>query len=179
MNTTYVHSWKVVSAGLVVIFLGIVLLVLLPFVVNVFEKQTALGSQNERIALMGNWKEQLTDLEYKQATLEDRLKEMVVDLERDGSLSSSIEQLFMEAKSSFVGIQKIQPLTEVKEGLYSKRIISLEILGSYHSVAGFINNIEQSGLMIEVQMLELEKVARDSNSLSGDLTLEITQRRTL
>jgi Tfp pilus assembly protein PilO len=175
MRTTNVHTWKVTSGLIVLLFIAVVLLILLPFVVHVYEKQKALSYQNEQIEFMGNWKEQLTELGRKQELLDERLRQMVVELAEEGEFSTIVEQLFLEARSAVLSIKKIQPIAEKESGEYTSKIVSLEVEGSYHSIARFINRVEQSGLMIEVHHFDIEQ--SDANTLNGSITLEITMVR--
>ena len=175
MSTGNVHIWKMVSALLVVLFLAVTLFGLLPFVVTVFEKQQVLSSQNEQIELMGNWKVQLIDLEEKQEELEDRFSEMVVRLIDKDEFSTIIEQLFIEAGLSSVSIRRVQPGENKINQDYQSKEISLEILGSYHGIARFVNKVEQNGLMIEVKSLEINTMDQSEN-LEGIILLEVTLR---
>lgn len=176
MSTPHVHSWKAVSGFLVVIFLCGLLFGLLPFVVDVYEKQKVLSSQNEQIELMGNWRTQLSELEENQGVLENRLSQMVVELIEEDEFSKIVEQLFSEARSSFVSIKRIQPGGAEANGEYQSKEISLEVSGSYHSIARFVNQVEQNGLMIEIRNLDIEKPGQ-GNTLNGTINLEITMLR--
>lgn len=176
MNTTYVHSWKVASVALAGLFLIALIFGLLPFVVDVYEKQTVLSSQNEQIELMGSWKTQLAELEEKQGILESRLSEMVVELVEEDEFSIIVEQLFSEARDSFVSIRRIQPGGNVADGEYQSKEVSLEVTGSYHSIARFVNQVEQNGLMIEIRSLDIEK-SDQGNTLNGTINIEITMLR--
>lgn len=176
MSITNVHSWKVASCFLVVVFIFALLSGLLPFVVDVYEKQKVLTSQNEQIELMGNWKTQLSELEEKQAVLENRLSQMVVELVEEDEFSKIVEGLFSEAKSSFVSIKRIQPGGNETNDEYQSKEVSLEVTGSYHSIARFINQVEQNGLMIEIRNLDIEKPDQ-GNTLYGTVNLEITMLR--
>lgn len=160
MKTTHVYSWKIISGFLFLLFIGMLVFGLLPFVVDVYEKQKVLSFQNEQIELMGNWKTQLSELEDKQKILEDRLSKMVVELVEEDEFSRIVEQLFSEARTSFVSIKRIQPGSGDINGEYQSREISVEVSGSYHSIARFVNRVEQNGFMIEVRNLDIEKRAR-------------------
>lgn len=177
MDKPYVHIWKVLSTVLITVFLSALIFGLLPFVVQVYEKQKALSSQEEQIEFMGNWKEQLEDIESKQAILEERIGEMYVELATEGAFSKIVEQLFLDAQSTSVSIIRIQPTGNSFKNQYSSKQISLDLNGTYHSIAQFINSIEQNGLMIEVQTVDIEKTEPNSNILNGSLTLQITMLR--
>ena len=171
------HIWKILAGLALSVFLSVVSLLLLPYVVNVYEKYSVLKSQNEQIEYMGNWREQLTDIESKQKQLKEGIDKMYVSLSEEGEFSTVIKQVFDEANSSYVSINKIQPVSEENDGLYQKKTGLLEVQGSYHSLARFINKLEQSGLMIEVQDLEFSGSEKPPGILEGTVNIEITLLR--
>ena len=177
MGKPYIHIWKIGSASLGALFLLLATFGLLPYVVNIYEKQKALSSQNEQIEFMGNWKEQLKNIESKQAILEERIGKMYVELATEGEFSTVVEQLFSDAQKASISIQKIQPSGDSIKERYLSKQVSLETTGTYHNVARFINSIEQNGLMIEVQAITLEKTEPNTNVLNGSVTLQITMLR--
>lgn len=177
MNKRNVHIWKMCSGITVILFLILVIIGLLPYVVNVYEKQKALSGQKEQVEFMGDWKNQMEDLETKQRVLDERLGQMVVDLANDNEFSSIVEQLFEEARSTQVAIQRIKPTNDAIDGTYHSKEISLEITGGYHSIARFINQVEQHGLMIEVMNFDIEQSTSNEAQLIGTILLQITMLR--
>lgn len=177
MNVLPTHIFKLLSTLLVVTFLGTLVFGLLPFVVNVYEKQKALTSQNDQIEFMGNWKEQLVELDSTQTILDGRIKTVYTELVSEGEFSTIIERLFEEAQSTSSSIKRIQPTGSVSNGEYVEKKITLDVNGSYHSIARFINKIEQSGIMIEVESFSIKESDSNPSILDGVVTIQVTVLR--
>lgn len=177
MESKNLYTWKIVAGTSLAGFLGITIFALLPHLVEVYEKYSVLSTQNEQIEVMGNWKEQLSDLEEKQSILDEGISKMYVDLAYENEFSKIVEQTLSDAKESVVSIAVIQPTGETIEDAYNRKRVSLEFSGSYHSVARFVNRLEQNGLVIEVQDLSVQKEQNLDTRLNGSLNLEITMLR--
>lgn len=177
MESKNLHTWKIVAGISLLGFFAITIFVLLPHLVEVYEKYSVLSTQNEQIQAMGNWKDQLKDLEGKQGVLDEGINIMYVDLAYENEFSKIVEQTLSDAKEAVVSIAMIQPTGETIEEAYNRKKVRLEFSGSYHSIAQFVNRLEQNGLVIEVQDLSVQKDGLIETRLNGSLNLEITMLR--
>lgn len=173
MGGRSVHSWKIVSGLVIMAFIVTLVFGVLPFVTQVYEKWQVLRSQNEQIQLVGNWKTQLIELEAKQEILDERFSEVLASLTSGDGFSGVVEELFSKARASSVTVQRIEPGVRTVSGGYESRQISLQVSGGYHSLARFISQVEQSGLLIEVKTTTIESKDRDE-ALEGTFNLEVT-----
>ncbi len=172
-----IHTWKYLGSISLLSFLAITIFLVLPFIVDTYEKHSVLSSQNQQIELMSNWQTELIDLNEKQRILDERLNSMVVNMLNDEDFSEVLEQVFDEARKANVTINRVQPLSGEVKGAYFEREIALDFTGSYHSVARFINQVEQGGLLIETKQLEIDSSAPNAGFLEGTTTLTITLLR--
>lgn len=172
-----IHTWKYLGGFSLLSFLAITIFLILPFIVDTYEKHSVLSSQNQQINLMGNWQTELIDLDEKQSILDERLNTMVVNMLEDDDFSVVLEQIFDEARAANVTIGRVQPLNGANKGAYFEREIALDFSGSYHSIARFINNVEQGGLIIETSQLEIDLSDSNQGDLEGTTTLTITLLR--
>ncbi|RNC79851.1 MAG: hypothetical protein ED557_11985 [Balneola sp.] len=176
-NQLHIHTWKYVGLASLLVFLALTIFLVLPFVVNTYEKHAVLSTQNQQIDLMGNWQTELVDLSEKQTILDERMNEMVVNMPEDDDFSVVLEQIFDKARSANITISRVQPLSGAIRGAYFEREIALDFSGSYHSIARFINQVEQGGLVIETKQLEIDLSDSNQGALEGTTTLTITLLR--
>ncbi len=172
-----IHSWKYASGLLVAGFLAITSLLLLPYLGTAVEKQQVLNYQNEQFEFMDTWQGQLMDIEEKQQLMEERMGSIAHGLIEEDLFASILEQLFEDAQSSLVVIQRIQPTEEISSGEYIIRNILIDVTGTYHNIAGLVNKIERSTMLIQVNSVALEKDEQELNMLQGSVNLEITMAR--
>ncbi len=173
----HIHTWKYVGVFALLSFLAITIFLVLPFIVDTYEKHSVLSSQNQQIELMSNWQTELLDLNEKQEILDERLNSMVVNMLQEDDFSVVLEQIFEEAQTANVTISRVQPLNGAIKGTYFEREIALDFTGSYHSIARFINQVEQGGLLIETRNLEIDLSDSNFGMLEGTTTLTITLLR--
>ena len=174
MHSTNIHIWKLSAALAIVSFLGGLIFLFLPYSASVYEKYSVLSSQKEQIQMMSNWQDQLADIEQKQQLINDGIQEMVVDIANENELSKIIEQFYSIAGQTIVSVSKIQPLDIKRENGYLIRNMQVDAAGSYHSLARFVNQLERSGMLVEIQSIDLEPNDDNSTVLETSLLLEIT-----
>ena len=146
----------------------------LPFTANVYEKVTVLTTQKEQIRMMSNWQEQLADIQKKQDLIDQGIQQMMVDIASERELSKIIEQFYDASEKTYISLAKIQPTQATREGGYLIQGMEVEASGSYHSLARFVNQLERSGMLVEVQSMNLEQGEVNSSGVKARLLFDIT-----
>ncbi len=164
-----------ISGAMILVFSGVLVFIVLPYVADLYEKYSVLKVQSEQIEYMGDWKEKLDELQHSRGVLDERMDEMYVELATEEEFSNVIESLYEAAQSNYVSINKVQPLASESSGKYTNRGLEINFRGGYHSVARFINQIEQKGQVLRIQSIDLESLGGESSItiLEGELRLEV------
>lgn len=170
------YRWKLVGGGVLLTFIAVLYFFILPYATLVYEKMITLNDQKEQISFMANWQERLASLEEKQAELQDGMESMVINLAGEKEFSKIVEKIFEYAQSSYVDVRRIEPGIKNEQQEYIIRPVRLEIQGGYHSIARFINNVEQGDYLIVITSVSMTKETGSGSSdiLNAVLSLEIT-----
>ena len=168
------HIWRFGAAGLLLLFLTVFCFFLLPYASVVYEKFTLLNEQQEKISFMGNWQERLVILENRHEELQTGMESMVINLAEEEEFSKVVENLFEYSESSGIRIKRIQPISEKEQQEYIVRQIQLNLEGGYHSIARFINKLEQGSFLMVTKSVEMKQLNGSENQLATSLALEVT-----
>lgn len=168
------HIWRLVGAGLLLLFLTVFFFFLLPYASVVYEKFNLLNEQQEQISFMGNWQERLAMLENRHEELQTGLESMVINLAEEEEFSKVVENLFDYSQSSGISIKRIQPISENEQQEYIVRQIQTDLEGDYHNIAGFINKLEQGSYLVVTKSVDMRKQDGTEDQLTASLVLEIT-----
>lgn len=168
------YKWRWVARLLLAVFLTVFVFGLLPYASVVFEKATLLSEQREQISFMSNWQERLASLEDRQQSLNEGMEAMVINLAEREEFSKVVETFFSYSEESGVAIARIQPVTEKENPPYITRGLRLELAGSYHGIARFINKLEQGSYLVTTESVSLNAGSGAGEQLSGELELQVT-----
>jgi Tfp pilus assembly protein PilO len=168
------HIWRVVVTGLLLLFLTVFFFILLPYVSVVYEKFTLLNEQQEQISFMGNWQERVVKLENRHEELQTGMESMLINLAEEEEFSKVVENLFEYSESSGISIKRIQPISENEQQEFIVRQIQLDLEGGYHSIAGFINKLEQGSFLMVTKSVEMNQINVSEDQLATSLALEVT-----
>jgi Tfp pilus assembly protein PilO len=168
------HIWKFAASGLTILFIGIMGFVFLPYSAHVYEKYSVLDNQSDQIEMMGNWQDQLKNIQYKKGKLDQGIDQMVVEIISVNEFSTAIELLYEKAQNTYVSIARVQPANTINSRGYIKRTIEVDLTGSYHSIARFINNLERSQMLIDIMSLTVEKTNQSTATLEAKLLVTFT-----
>lgn len=170
------YTWRLISGGVLLSCILLILVVVLPYVSSTLEKYQVYSSQKESLQLVGDWSEQLEQLNKKQIVLNESMESMYIGLPKEQEFSSVVASLFSIAQSSNISISKIKPSESVLVGNQLRKEFSLDIQAEYHNLARFINRIEQSDYLINLQEMRVENATENSPLLETEVSFEITMQ---
>jgi len=167
------NKWNWFAACIVTFFLMIFIFVLLPYASFIYEKYTLMQDQQERIKLASTSEASLEILSEQKEKIEKIIGKVYVNLPGQGEFSKVADQILQNAKKNTVIVEKMIPGEQVIKDKYVAHPIELELTGSYHQTAKFINALEQGDFMIKIQSVKLEK-ADDPDTVNASLIVEAT-----
>ena len=174
MMNRNISIWKIASAAALAVFILALILVALPYIAINYEMHQVWIGHKESIAYQGDWKQEFSDLEAKEMKIKEALNTLYVGMPLQHELSKVIDELFKKANSNNIRVAKIQPVEDEYENGYLKKHFELEISGRYHSIARYINALEQGKYLILVESFNISKAKDQAGFLNGKLVLEIT-----
>lgn len=171
-----IYSWRVASVAVFIICLLLIIYVILPYVALTLEKYQVYSIQKESLELVGDWSDQLEELNEKQQMLNESMQTIYIGLPKEQKFSSVVSSLFTTAKSSNVSINRIEPSESISIGNQLKKEFSLELQSEYHNLARFINRIEQGEYLISLQRMSIESNPDMGLMLESTITFELTMQ---
>lgn len=169
-----ISIWKVTSLVVLVVFILGTTFMVLPYIATNYEMHQVWIGHKESIAYQGDWKQEFSDLEAKETKIKQALNTLYVGMPLQHELSKVIDELFKKANSNNIRVAKILPVEDEYENGYLRKHFELEISGRYHSIARYINALEQGRYLILVESFNLSKAKDQAGLLDGKLVLEIT-----
>jgi len=122
---------------------------------NVVQELNALGEKSSRIMTPEELAKHKLELHLELVSLHASLSKSSQGF--DQSETGFVELVGESAGKSGVMVKVLTPTKpEVESGL----AVTIELLGSFHRIAGFLNTIENSPLAIRLDRLELERDTR-------------------
>ncbi|OAN61003.1 hypothetical protein A8B79_05875 [Balneola sp. EhC07] len=171
-----IYLWRVASIAVFTTCILLIIYVVLPYVALTLEKYQVYSIQKESLELVGDWGDQLEELNEKQHVLNASMQTIYVGLPKEQEFSSVVSSLFTTAKSSNVSISKIEPSESISIGNQLKKEFSLELRSEYHNLARFINRVEQGDYLINLQRMSIESNPAMGSMLESTITFELTMQ---
>ena len=164
---------RLAIGGILSFFLGMSWFLVLPYVVNTFEKNQVRNELTERIHLLSDWE----DRYYLLTEQNQKLFEAIQKIESN-ALNPNLNHLITEkiydaAQDLKINIKRLVPNNLVYTSDISTQEIEIDLEGKYNSIARFIQELEKSDYNIAIKTFNLRN-QNNSTQIETSLVIMIT-----
>ena len=168
----YTKKWQIYLGCFILLIIWAMWTSLAPQLISVFRARSDIRQNNSRIKQTENWGTTVRYLKTENIKLKKILSEIQVQAPQDDELSYVLNFLSNSAEKNKVSFVSIKPMETVERSQYRSIPIHLEIKGSFHNLAKFLNLIESSKNVIKIEHLEIETKGFVSNILTVKILLK-------
>lgn len=145
----------------------------LPYIVNTFEKNQVRRELTERIHLLSNWQER-----YNLLTQQNEQLIHAIEKTQSNALFSNqnhliTKKIYEAANDLMLNIKKLEPNNVIDNFNKSEQEIEISLEGDYHSIAQFIQILEKSDYNIAIKSFYLRNKNK-SNRIETSLIIMVT-----
>lgn len=165
----------VVSTGVLIV---LVWWVLLPRLSSAYRSFQDWQRQRERIQSAAEWESQLARLEDEKQRLQRRLDSLFVSLPEGDRMSVVLDVVQKHAERGGIELRQVRPRAKVTFDTYEELPLDVVLTGRYHSIARFVDRIEQSQYLMKVDEVALRSEDMLSDTLQVQIRLNLVTLRT-
>ncbi len=106
--------------------------------------------------------------------LKDQLREAISLLPNEANVHTLYRQIFIEAEKSNVELLTFKPAGSNKRGFYSDLSLDVQLRGSYHRIAEFIDRAGKLDRIVNVSNIVFTKLQPTNNETETEVSARVT-----
>lgn len=106
--------------------------------------------------------------------LKDQLREAISLLPNEANVHTLYKQIFIEAEKSNVELLTFKPAGSNKRGFYSDLSLDVQLRGSYHRIAEFIDRAGKLDRIVNVSNIVFTKLQPTGNETQTEVSARVT-----
>lgn len=136
--------------------------------------ERSLQNKQKRLAELENIKEGLPEFEQEFERLNREFQVASLKLPKEEEIPSLINSIYSDISASGLEPQVFAPKARRPKDIYSEIPIEMEVVGTYHELAGFFDRISRLPRIVNVQNLNLSRQKGKNNPENVMLKADFT-----
>lgn len=161
---------RLAIGGILSAFMCVSWFLVLPYVVNTFEKNQIRKELTERIHLLSDWQERYYSLTEQNRKLVEAIQKTESNALHSNQNHLITKKIYDTAQDLMINIKRLEPNNVVNISDKNMQEIEISLEGNYHSIAQFIQVLEKSDYNIAIKSFDLRN---QNNSTQIDTSLLI------
>ncbi len=167
------QKWKIYLIGFFLLVFWAISSTLFPQVINLFQAFSEARQNRMRIRLIDDWGANVNKLKSENRKLKAMLEEIQLNVPQQDELSYILSLFSEAAESTKVNFSSIKPQEVQNYKQFRLFPFHLELIGTFHHLAQFLNLIETFKNVIKIEQLEIKTQGIVSDLLYIKLMLSV------
>lgn len=136
--------------------------------------ERSLQNKQKRLAELENIKEGLPEFEQEFERLNREFQVASLKLPKEEEIPSLINSIYSDISASGLEPQVFAPKARIPKDIYAEIPIEMEVVGTYHELAGFFDRISRLPRIVNVRNLNLSRQKGNNNPENVMLKADFT-----
>ncbi|MBD3288911.1 type 4a pilus biogenesis protein PilO [candidate division KSB1 bacterium] len=169
----HLKKWMIYLCCFLLLLLWALLSSLFPQAVQTFRIANEIRINNQRVKQVENWGMTVQRLEVENKKLTSVLQEIQLQAPQDDELSYILNFFSEAAKTSKVSFLSIEPQETEHNPQYRVIPFHVQLTGSYHHLAKFLNIIETAKSVVKIDQLNIKTKGLIENELLVTMKISV------
>lgn len=169
----HLHQWRTASAAGVFVALLVIAYGIAPRVNVLIDRLGTWRQQHAQVQAAADWQTAQHTLLQRHQHLQHQLEQLYVSLPSGDHMSAMLEVLQAAATTASATLLEVRPAPRQAHTTYEYLPFSLTLGGTFHELAGFVNALERTPYLIQMQALTLEPSLDGPHAVTAQLLLRV------